>query len=168
MGEFRVPVGAGERATEVPMTRRRKAYKVWGLVDWFSGRLFAAGQQARLTGEGYCAFLGDVLAATEGLVMVIQDGARYHTSKAVRAWQAAQGARLEVYQLPSYSPDYNPIEHVWRYVKDGTHNAYFPEFGALVTRVKARLEELATDRAQTRRLLGPPLDAHAGSCPAAA
>jgi hypothetical protein len=51
--------------------------------------------------------------------MVIQDGARYHTAKETMSFVAEQGARLSVFQLPSYSPDYNPIEerptdYTWR------------------------------------------------------
>jgi len=37
--------------------------------------------------------------------------------------------RLTVYDLPSYSPDYNPIEKLWKKVKkDGTHLHYFATF----------------------------------------
>jgi len=61
--------------------------------------------------------------------------------------------------LPSYSPDYNPIEHVWRYVKQGTHCAYFATFGALTARVEERLQQLATDTKRVLQLLGTPLDA---------
>jgi len=38
---------------------RRKGYKIWGLVEWFSGRLFHMGQEGRLTAQSYCAFLSD-------------------------------------------------------------------------------------------------------------
>ena len=40
--------------------------------------------------------------------------------------------RLFVYRLPSYSPDKNPIEKLWRKTKkDATHCKYFPTFDAL-------------------------------------
>ncbi len=157
----------GQQPT-VLTTGRRKGYKVWGLVDWFSGQLFWVGHAERLTGAGYCAFLGQILAQTDRPLVVIQDGARYHTSKQVQVWQAAHAARLTVYQLPSYSPDYNPIEHVWREVKGGTHNAYFATFEALLARVETRLGELHADRARVRRLLGTPLDDYAARSPIAA
>ena len=45
--------------------------------------------------------------------------------------------RLTVYQLPSYSPDYNPIEKLWKEIKkDGTHLHYFPTFNDLVDKVE--------------------------------
>jgi transposase len=150
----------GQQPT-VRTTGRRKGHKVWGVLDWFGARLFYAGQEGRLTGAGYCAFLADVLAQTNSPIILVQDGARYHTSKEVQTWLAAQAERITVYQLPSYSPDYNPIEHIWRYVKAGTHNAYFPVFEELVARVKARLAELDTDPARVRQLMGTPLDAYA-------
>jgi transposase len=43
-------------------------------------------------------------------VILIQDGAKYHTSKATRAFFEAHRDHVTLFQLPSYSPDYNPIE----------------------------------------------------------
>ena len=45
--------------------------------------------------------------------------------------------RLTVYNLPAYSPDYNPIEKLWKKVKErGTHIHYFPTFEALKDKVE--------------------------------
>ncbi len=44
-------------------------------------------------------------------LILIQDGARYHTAAKTQAFFATHAERLMVMQLPSYSPDYNPIEH---------------------------------------------------------
>ncbi len=87
----------------------------------------------------------------------------------MQAWVAAHAPRVRVYQLPSYSPDYNPIEHVWRYVKEGTHCAYFASFEALMARVEARLKHLQADGLRVQQLLGTPLDDLIGTpLPAAA
>ena len=151
----------------VKTTGRRKGYKVWGLVDWFSGRLFWAGHEGRFTAKSYCAFLEQVLAQTTAPLLVVQDGARYHTAKETQTWVAAHAERVAVVQLPSYSPDYNPIEHVWREVKDATHNAYFATFAELTARVTHHLERLQSNAAQVIQLLGTPLDAFAARAPAA-
>ena len=60
--------------------------------------------------------------------------------------------------MPSYSPDYNPIEHGWRYVKKGTHNSYFALFSDLPARVEERLGPLAANRARVHQLMSTPLD----------
>src|SRR5712692_7484113 len=88
----------------------RKGYKVFGVIDYFSGRFFYQASDGKFTSETYQAFLRTVLCQTRGPLFLIQDGAKYHTSKATRAFFEAQPARLTVFQLPSYSPDYNPIE----------------------------------------------------------
>jgi transposase len=82
----------------------------------------------------------DVLAQTTQHVVVIQDGARYHTSKAMRAFFATHAARLTIEQLPAYSPDCNPIEHLWKKVKkEATHLKHFPEFTDLQHKVDRAL-----------------------------
>jgi len=142
----------------VKTTGRRKGYKVWGLLEWFSGRIFYRGQEGRFTAKSYIEFLEWVLWQIPGEIILVQDGARYHTAKETQAWIATQAGRVTVYQLPSYSPDYNPIEHVWRYVKEGTHNAYFATFAALVARVEERLGRLRADAGRVQQLMGSPLD----------
>jgi transposase len=55
-------------------------------------------------------------------------------------------ARLTVYPLPSYSPDYNPIEKLWKEIKkDGTHLHYFPTFQHLINKVEEVLVNFAED-----------------------
>src|SRR5215510_11946190 len=112
---------------EVPTSGKRKAYKVFGLIDYFSGRFFYKAHAGRFNSASYAAFLLDVLSQTTEPVVVIQDGARYHTSKAMQAFFEAHADRLTIEQLPAYSPDFNPIEHLWKKVKkEATHLKYFP------------------------------------------
>ena len=109
-----------------------------------------------------------MLAATDGPLIVLQDGASYHTAKETPVVIAAHAARLTVYQLPSYSPDYNLIEHLWRAVKRGkTHNRYFPTFEALVEAVEAGLAAFRAAPAEVKRVMGTYLDERA-DCPLAA
>ena len=125
---------------EVPTSGKRKGYKVFGLIDYFSGRFFYKSHEGRCNSESYAAFLLDVLEQTRQHVMVIQDGARYHTSAAMKAFFKAHAARLTIEQLPSYSPDFNPIEHLWKKVKkEATHLKYFPDFSHLRAEVDRAL-----------------------------
>jgi transposase len=125
----------GQQPT-VPTSGIRKGYKVFGLVEYFSGRFLYQGHERRFTSESYAHFLESVLKQTTQHIILIQDGARYHTSKAMQEFFAKHAERLTVYQLPSYSPDYNPIEKLWKKIKeDGTHLHYFPTFEALVNKV---------------------------------
>jgi transposase len=129
---------------EVPTSGKRKASKVFGLIDYFYGRFFSKAHAGRFNSESYAAFLLDVLAQTTQHVVVIQDGARYHTSKAMRAFFVTHADRLTIEQLPAYSPDFNPIEHLWKKVKkEATHLKHFPEFTDLQQEVDRALLHFA-------------------------
>jgi transposase len=137
----------GEQPT-VKTSGKRKGYKVFGLIEFFSGRFFYQASDGKFTSETYQAFLTGVLRQTRPHLFLIQDGAKYHTSQATRAFFATHQARLTVYQLPSYSPDYNPIEYLWRKIKrEATHNKYFEAFEHLVHSVDKTLAAFA-DRAE--------------------
>ena len=153
---------------EVKTCGKRKGYKVWGLIDYFSGRLFYRGQTERLTASRYCDFLASVVAATDQPLILIQDGARYHTAKETQAFLAQHADRLTVHQLPAYSPDYNPIEHLWRNLKrEKTHNRYFPTFDDLVQAVERGLTFFQQHPAEVRGLMGTHLDHALGLAQAA-
>lgn len=125
---------------QVKTSGKRKGYKVFGLIESFTGRLFYQGQEGRLNSATYIAFLKGVLEQTTRPILLIQDGARYHTSAETTAFFAQQAARLQVFQLPTYSPDYNPIEKLWKKIKQqDTHLHYFPTFEALTEKVEQAL-----------------------------
>jgi transposase len=140
---------------QVPTTGRRKGYKVFGAIEFFSGRLIYQGTEARFQSDSYQSFLRYLLSQVAGPILLIQDGARYHTSKATREFLEQHKERLTVYQLPSYSPDYNPIEYLWKKVKtQATHNRYFAEFVMLVNSVEQALQILTTQSTEILRLMG--------------
>ena len=152
----------------VQTTGRRKAYKVFGLIEFFSGRLFYQGLTGKLEGASYLAFLTRVLEQTHEPLFLIQDGAPYHRGAIVKAFFAAHADRLQVTQLPSYSPDYNPIEFLWRAIKrQATHNRYFPEFDTLITTVEEALAYFAAHPERVKALFGLYLHQLAESVPAA-
>src|SRR5437879_4138973 len=130
---------------EVKTRGKRKGYKVLGAIAYGSGRLFYQGIEGRFTSASYQAFLTMILAQTTEHVLLIHDGARYHTSKATQQFLEAHGERITAHPLPSYSPDYNPIEYLWKKTKKrATHNQYFKEFAALTVSVEQALAYFAT------------------------
>jgi transposase len=143
----------------VKTTGIRRAYKIWGLVDYFTGQLFWKGQTGRFRAESYCEFLEMVLKQTDRPIILIQDGARYHTAKRTKQFIEEHKARLTVHQLPTYSPDYNPIEKVWRLVKRGaTHLHYFATFEELEKTVSAELTNLCQKPERVKQTLGSVID----------
>jgi transposase len=125
---------------EVPTSGKRKGYKVFGAIDYFSGRLFFQGIEGRFNSASYHAFLQMILAQTTEHLFLIHDGARYHTSASTQTFLAAHHDRLTEHPLPSYAPDDNPIEYLWKKTKQrATHNKYFKEFAALTISVEKAL-----------------------------
>ena len=139
----------------VKTTGKRKGYKVFGVIEFFSGRLLYQGLEDRFNSDTYQAFLLYLLAQVPGKIILIQDGAKYHTSQPTREFFEQNKDRLIVYQLPSYSPDYNPIEYLWKKVKiKATHNRYFAEFVKLIRSVEEALTILASQADEIKRLMG--------------
>ena len=125
----------------VKTSGNRRCYKVFGLIDYFSGRFFCKGHdKGRLNSESYESFLTEILSKTRKHMILIQDGARYHTSKAMKRFFTQKANRITVYELPSYSPDYNPIEKLWKKIKEKEiHLHYFPTFDTLKNKVEEAL-----------------------------
>ena len=140
---------------EIKTSGKRKGYKMFGVIEYFSGRLVYKGIEEKFNSESYAAFLEKLLAEIPGTIFLVQDGARYHTSKAMREFFEKHAERLKIFQLPSYSPDYNPIEYLWKKVKTAaTHNRYFEDFAKLTTSVEEALATLANQSAEILRLMG--------------
>jgi transposase len=118
----------------VKTSGKRKALKVFGVIEFFSGKFIYQEHDGRFNAQSYQQFLEYVMTHFTCPVILIQDGAPYHTSGAMKEYLETkkQEGRVFCHQLPSYSPDYNPIEKLWKQTKaDRTHLRYFPQFSGL-------------------------------------
>jgi transposase len=80
----------------------------------------------------YEAFLRQLLESITVPIILIEDGASYHRSQAVEPFRQAHAERLTVYRLPAFSPEFNPIEKLWKNTKKkATHLKYFKAFDEL-------------------------------------
>jgi transposase len=91
----------------VPLTGERKSVKIMGAIELWDTRFH---------------YRQDTIF-----------NATTHKDADVWKWFAANRHWLEVHQLPSYSPEFNPVERLWRHTrKNGTHDRYFTTEAELV------------------------------------
>jgi transposase len=63
--------------------------------------------------------------------------------------------RITVFDLPTYSPDYNPIEKLWKKIKEREiHLHYFPTFDALKNKVEKALLNFQDCKQEILKLFG--------------
>ncbi|MFM8453487.1 MAG: IS630 family transposase [Gammaproteobacteria bacterium] len=133
----------------------RRGYKVFGLIEYFTGAFYSKGHEGKLNGESYSEFLLEVLKKTRKHLILIQDGAPYHKGKHMNEFFKKHADRITVYNLPAYSPDYNPIEKLWKKIKQaGTHLQYFPTFESLICKVTDMLGLFGNFKKEVLSLFG--------------
>ena len=125
----------------VKTTGRRKNFKAFGVIDYFTGRFVFQTEENKLNTTSYISFLQKVLKRFSSKIILVHDGAPYHKSRGVKEHMDAQ-PRLEAVRLPSYSPEFNIIEHLWKKAKAKTNNKYFPDFQSLKKHVRNVLRSL--------------------------
>lgn len=103
---------------------------VWGCFSSAgTGGLHFVPQKETLNANRYKAVLQQHLLPSiqaSGCTIFMQDGAPCHTAKQVTKWISDQG--IQLLQWPPNSPDLNPIENLWGYMKQS------PSFASLSTR----------------------------------
>jgi len=75
-------------------------------------------EKGKINAEKHIEFLIQLMAQHPNRkIIVIEDNAPPHIAHAVKSFVASQPNKITVYYLPSYSPELNPDEHVWAYLK---------------------------------------------------
>lgn len=99
------------------------------ITEYQSTLLKHAETSGKFNGQSYVEFLQQLLTHYKGKIFLVEDGAPYHHSNLVKVFKEQNSERLTVTPLPAYSPDYNPIEKLWKNTKrDATHLKYFNTF----------------------------------------
>lgn len=73
--------------------------------------------QGTVKSEQICEFLKRLMHGHNHKVFLIWDGHPTHKSSSVKECIASFNGRLEIFLLPPYSPDLNPIEQLWNHTK---------------------------------------------------
>jgi transposase len=108
-----MPLGE-QRRVAVPEGNGK--FALYGVLDPLTGATITA-PYPQGQSEHTKSFLRKVLGEVEGRIVLIWDQAGWHTSKAVEAL-IDEHERLEVLLLPKRSPQDNPIEDLWRVLKN--------------------------------------------------
>jgi transposase len=109
------PVG---QTPVVAKTGERKAVKMVSAISP-KGELRFQVHEGRMNGGRFIEFLKALLRSVPGKIFLIVDGSSVHKAKKVREFvENETGGRLQVFFLPSYSPELNPDEWVWNNVKN--------------------------------------------------
>lgn len=84
-----------------------------------AGRMVFRIEKGRVTSKTFIDFLRQIMKNHKWRkVIVIADNSPTHTAKAVENFIKENRNRIAVYYLPTYSPDLNPDEDVWKYLKN--------------------------------------------------
>ena len=122
----------------------RKRFNVLGALDAVSHNLVQVTNHSYINAESVCALLRAVVEAGTGLpITLVLDNARYQKCALVTALAAQLG--VELLYLPSYSPNLNLIERLWKFVKKECLNSiHYPNYEAFTTAITRCLDDLPT------------------------
>jgi transposase len=143
----------------VDSTSPRRGEKVtyYSAVCLETGEVEEMEVEATCTAETSAAFLRQLRANHPEPLIVIWDNSPAHHGDAVRSFLATPDLRLRLVPLPSHSPDYNPDEAIWDWIREevtantclGTKARVREKVGGFFERVRERADE-ARSRCRTR------------------
>lgn len=153
-------VGAAGLPAQIPTRGERNPQKVLGAVSVPAGRFVWRHQTEYFNAQTYLTFVEEELLPRfyrrGHRVYLIQDHASYHQKPEVWDWFAAHPRHLEVFLLPSYSPEFNVTERLWHYTrKESTHNRYFDNPAALCQSLFATFRDMQVHPEKLQGLLEP-------------
>ena len=119
----------------------RQRFNVLGAWDAVANTLTAVTNTTVVNTGTMCELLEKIAAqGLVGPVTVVLDNAKYQRNAAVQALAKTLG--IDLLYLPSYSPNLNLIERLWRLIKRRTlYGKYYPAFADF----KAALEQTSRD-----------------------
>jgi transposase len=113
---------------EIPANTGRSRINLSGALDMLSYKIVIQ-QDPMLNAKATILFFQKIEAAypDKKAIHVFVDNARYYRNKLVREY--LKTSKIKLHFLPPYSPNLNPIERLWKWMKERVlYNSYYPEF----------------------------------------
>jgi transposase len=128
----------------IPANTGRKRINLTGAIDIFSYYVHIQ-EDKTLNAASTITFLQRLEEAypTMSQVHVFCDNAPYYFNKEVREY--LKTSKVKLHFLPPYSPNLNPIERLWKWMKEVVvYNTYYEEFEAFKEAIVGFFETLNT------------------------
>lgn len=126
----------------------RQRFNVLGAWNAVTRQLIAVTNTTVVNTETMCELLRKIAASgLTGPITLVLDNARYQRNATVQSLAEELGVRLLF--LPSYSPNLNLIERLWKFIKRRSlYGRYHPTFADFQTAIQETLNGLSTTHAK--------------------
>lgn len=115
----------GQQPKLIQKQRNRERKTLFGCVDPNTGIVITSIAQKGNTGTFFSFLVKTAKAYPEQKLVMVVDNVRYHHAKRLKPILEKYKHRIELVFLPAYSPDLNPVERIWWYMrKKISHNRY--------------------------------------------
>ena len=131
----------------------RQRFNVLGAWDAMTHELISVTNTTVVNTETMCQLLRKIAASgLTGPITLVLDNARYQRNAVVQALAAQLGITL--LYLPSYSPNLNLIERLWKSIKRrALYSRYHPTFADFQAAIQQTLDGLPTTYAEQLKTL---------------
>jgi transposase len=125
----------------------RQRFNVLGAWNAVTRELVAVTNTTVVNTETMCELLRKIAAlGLAGPITLVLDNARYQRNAVVQS--LAESLGIELLFLPSYSPNLNLIERLWKFIKRrALYGRYHPTFSDFRAAIEQVLAELSTTHA---------------------
>lgn len=131
----------------------RQRYNVLGAWNAVTRQLIRVSNTTRVSSDTMVELLEKIAAVRTRATTLVLDNARYQHCAKVE--EAARGLGIELLFLPSYSPNLNLIERLWKFTKkEALRGKTYKDFVAFQAAIDDCLEKTASDyKAKIRTLM---------------
>jgi transposase len=128
----------------IPAPCGRQRFNVLGALNAITHEMVTITNDTYITAQSVCELLEKIAALSVGLpITIFLDNARYQ--KCILVMEKAKSLNIELCYLPTYSPNLNLIERVWKFVKKKClYSKYYEKFPAFKEAISRCLEETMT------------------------
>ena len=129
---------------KIPNYGRGKRINLIGVFELGTGTFYGELEEDSVNGLRFKEFIWSLKKGmgTDKIILIC-DNAKFHKSQELQEWYALQKSWLCLEFLPAYSPDFNPIERLWKWFKgEFTHNRCWKTNGLLLRDLEKIIQDL--------------------------